>query len=120
MELKVVYDGHDVIKLVMVVSLERSHLMPDFQALDDLLGAGGYDRSVLLSLETLTFIDTGLVNWLLIAHKRLSYGGGRLVVHSLHPHVEDILKTLRFDRVLYIAEDETVARELLLAHREIA
>ncbi len=49
----------------------------------------------------------------MMIHKRLREAGGKVVVHSVTPHVMELLEVLRFERVLYIAEDETAGLELL-------
>jgi anti-anti-sigma factor len=54
-------------------------------------------------------IDSSGVNWLLQRRSRFRQEGGRLVLHSLPPTIENVLKMLRMQRVLEIAEDEASA-----------
>jgi anti-anti-sigma regulatory factor len=68
-----------------------------------------------LSLAEITVIDTAHVSWLVVLHKRFRQSGGRLVLHSLRPQVVEMLRSVRFELVLDIAENEAAALELLRA-----
>ncbi len=113
MELEVLSDDGEVLRLKMKRDILRDDTVPDLKPLEDLLQPAGYTRSVLLSLEDLTFIDTMQLSSLMVMHKRFCETGGKLVVHSIRPQVMEILQMLRFEAVLRIAEDERAAWELL-------
>ena len=88
-------------------------MKPALKPFEDLLGPDGYTRSVLVSLAEITYIDSSCLGWLLINHKRFCAAGGRLVVHSIPPSVMEILGLVRFELVLYVAEDEQAALTFL-------
>jgi len=112
-ELRVLSDDGDVLRLELAGSVLRSDSTPDLALFDDLLGPGGYARSVSLSLAETRFIDTRCLAWLLALHKRFGEAGGRLVMHSIRPQLMDMLTMLRFAEILSIADDEAGALELL-------
>ena len=113
MELKLVSDEGDLLRLKMVGPVVRSDTPPDLKPLERLLGSKGYARDVLVSLADITFVDSCCLSWLVILHKRFCAAGGAFVVHSFQPELMDILELVRFEEVLYVAEDEKAALALL-------
>jgi anti-anti-sigma factor len=75
---------------------------------------GGFSRRVLLNLERATFIDSSGVSWLLICHKHFVQNGGRLVLHSVPPLVNQVLQLVRLPRIMNVASDAAAARKLAL------
>jgi anti-anti-sigma factor len=80
--------------------------------LETLLGPGYPGLKVLLNLERATYLDTAAVGWLIGCHKRLRDGGGMLVLHSVPPLLDEMLRFLKLHTVLHVAADETAARAL--------
>ena len=106
-------DDGEVLRLEAVAGCMQNDLLPNLRALDDLLGPDGYARKVSLSLARISLIDTLRMSWLLIVHTRFREAGGKLVVHSIRPRVMEFLGVVRFECVLYLAEDEAAALRLL-------
>ncbi|HTN75935.1 MAG TPA: STAS domain-containing protein, partial [Pirellulaceae bacterium] len=77
------------------------------------LGPQAYSQQVLLDLSASEMLDSSGVNWLLIIHRRTRESGGRLILHSLPPLVENVLKVLRMTLVFEIADDLAAARQLV-------
>ena len=117
MDIRLVSDDGDVLRLKAVARIIQGPPLPDPPPIDDLLGPDGYTRNVLLSLAEIVLIDTMGMSWLLILHKRFCLAGGRLVIHSVRPQVMEFLEIVRFENVLHIAEDEGAALELLRTAR---
>lgn len=113
MDLRVVSDDANVLRLELTGRVVRSDTVPNLTPLDEVLGAQGYSRRVALDLAETSFIDTRCLGWLLAMHKRFNESGGRLVMHSIRPEVLEIMSVLRFEVILSIAEDEAGALELL-------
>ena len=113
MDLKVLSDEGDVLRMEIVGPIVRSDVPPDLKPLESLLGPDGYARRVLISLAEITLIDSICLAWLLVLHKRFREAGGTMVVHSIPPPVMEILALIRFEQGLYLAEDETAAVALL-------
>ncbi|HUT90154.1 MAG TPA: STAS domain-containing protein [Thermoguttaceae bacterium] len=113
MDLKLLSDEGDVLRVEIAGPIVRSDVPPDSEPLDTLLGPGGYARRVLISLAGITLIDSICLAWLLVVHKRFREAGGTMVVHSIRPPVMEILALIRFEQVLYLAEDETAALAVL-------
>lgn len=113
MDVRLLSDDGDVLRLAAAASPTPTDFVPDLRLFDELLGPDGYTRKVLLSLAEITIIDTFGMSWLLIVHKRFCQAGGRLVLHSIRPAVMQFLQVVRFELVLYLAEDEAAAVKLL-------
>jgi anti-anti-sigma factor len=80
------------------------------EPLGRLLGPEGYRRTVLLSLQKATFINSSGISWLLICHKYFTQAGGKLVVHSVPPLVNQVLQFVRLPTIMFFAADEASAR----------
>jgi ABC-type transporter Mla MlaB component len=113
MDLRLVSDEGDVLRVALMGPIVRSDVPPDLEPLESLLGPDGYARRVLISLAEITLIDSICLAWLLVLHKRFREAGGMMVVHSIQPAVMEILALIRFEQVLYVGEDETAALALL-------
>lgn len=113
MDIRLVSDDGDVLRLKAVAGLVHGAPFPSPPPVHDLLGSDGYARCALLSLAEISIIDTLGMSWLLILHKRFCLAGGRLIFHSVRPQVMEFLEIVRFDNVLHIAEDEAAAAALL-------
>jgi hypothetical protein len=83
MDVRMLADDGDLLRLDAVAGSMASDLLPDLRHFDELLGPGGYARQVALSLAQIALIDTLRMSWLLILHKRFCEAGGKLVVHSI-------------------------------------
>lgn len=94
-------------------SINQAHLSQNQEPLSAALGPNTYEHRILLDLNNTEFIDSSGVNWLLIVHRRMRENGGRLVLHSLPPMVENVLKVLRMNLVFEIAPSRDDARRLV-------
>ncbi|MFH1922646.1 MAG: hypothetical protein ABIP48_22510 [Planctomycetota bacterium] len=115
MDVRLREDDGDVLRLEAVGGCVEIALLPDLRRFESFLGPGGYSRKVALGLAEIPFLDTFRMSWLLVAHKRFRESGGRLVVHSLGAQLMEFLEVVRFELVLYLAEDEAAALALLRA-----
>ena len=109
--LDVVSDDSDRISLATCGRITRESLLGE--PISDKLGEEVYRRTILLSLRDSDYMDSSGVSWLLQAHKRAQNAGGRLVVHSISPTIQAMLKILKLGLVLSLAEDEHAAEKLL-------
>ena len=101
---------------VVNVAVRGRVLDEETQASDDvlaqLLGENVYARKVLLSMAEAEILNSNGVSWLLNCHKRFEQNGGRLVLHSVPPLVQNVLKVLRMQLVLHVAQSPQDARRL--------
>jgi anti-anti-sigma factor len=82
--------------------------------LEELLGGDHcYQRRVLLDLNQGGFIDSSGVGWLMGCHKRFLASGGRLILHSLPPMIEQVIQLLRLQTILTIKPDQASALALV-------
>jgi anti-anti-sigma regulatory factor len=113
MELKVVSDDGDVLRLQVLARNVQSESPPRFESLEELLGPRRYARLVLMGLAETRFIDSGGLSWLVLCHKRFCQGGGKLIVHSITPAIQELLHMMRLDLALFVAPDEAAALEMV-------
>ena len=113
MELRVLADDEAVLHLEVVGRNVQNESPPQLSSLIELLGPSGFGRRVLISLAETRFIDSAGLSWLVVCHKRFCQGGGKLVLHSGTPEIFELLKMMRLDLALYLADDEAAARELV-------
>jgi anti-anti-sigma factor len=81
----------------------------DFNPLEDLLGAACYQRQVVLDLGQASFIDSSGVGWLLTSHKKFLAAGGKIILHSVPPLVDQVLRMLQLHHLLSIKADRAAA-----------
>jgi anti-anti-sigma factor len=87
------------------------------KSFEQLLGTSCFARTVLLDLSATDYLDSSGISWLILSHKHFREAGGRLVIHSVPPLLQRILKLLRLFSVLNLAADERAARELVAGPR---
>jgi len=78
MDLKVLSDDGDVLRLALTSGIVEGALVPDTAPFERLLGRDGYARTVLMSLAQVNLIDSRCMGWLLIVHQRFREAGGKL------------------------------------------
>ena len=114
MELTLLPPDGELIRVACAGQIQQ-YLIPSApHPLEKVLGPDCFNRRILLNLERTTFIDTSGIAWLLSCHKRCLQNGGRLVIHSAPPLIDQTLRVLRMDMVLQMAADEPEARALAL------
>lgn len=75
----------------------------------DTVGENAYSRRLVVDLSEVASLDSSGVNWLLVSQKRTHAEGGSLVLHSLSPIANNVLKVLNLHAVFQIAENEAAA-----------
>src|SRR5262245_48521974 len=114
MQLTVVSDDQDIVRVKCEGQISQSTFQPGTDPLERLLGPSVFTRKVLLNLEKTEYIDSSGISWLIVCHKNFLKHGGRLVLYSVPPMVDQALKWLRMPLILHLAEDEAAARQLAL------
>jgi len=109
MELTIRSDDRDVLLLEVRGPVTQNSLASPPEPLSTLCGGEVYRRKVVLGMGQTAFIDSSGLGWLLGCNKRFREASGMLVIHSVPPLVLDVIKVMRVDRVLKIAEDEQAA-----------
>ncbi|MEQ8791890.1 MAG: STAS domain-containing protein [Pirellulaceae bacterium] len=113
MQLSIHADDGKFLRMRLVGRVTQKELPAQEDLFVTHIGADAYRRRVLLNMEDSEFLDSSGVSWLLVAHKRFRDQGGRLVLHSLPPMVSNVLKVLRMNQILTLAETEQAALKLL-------
>lgn len=72
-----------------------------------------YSQRVLFDLSGSDYMDSSGVSWLLGCHKRFREAGGTMIIHSVNPLVAQVLKVLKLDQVLHLADTAIEARRQL-------
>ncbi|QDU93025.1 STAS domain-containing protein [Lignipirellula cremea] len=102
-----------IVHIGIIGALTQKQLSQQDKILKDLVNGEVYERSVLFSLANTDFIDSSGINWLLVCHKRFIENNGRMVLHSIPPLVNNVLKILHMESVFELAPDEASAIQLL-------
>ncbi len=77
------------------------------------LGDNAYTRRLVVDLSEVASLDSSGVNWLLVAQKQMHAQGGELVLHSLSPIANNVLKVLNLHTVFKVADSEGAAIRML-------
>jgi anti-anti-sigma factor len=109
--------SQDLIRIQNEGEITQIDFRPGHDVLPELLGADCYARKVLLNMERTPYIDSAGVGWLVMCHKRFKEAGGRLIIHSIPPMVNQILKLLKMPALLHIAENDAAAQALALGEK---
>lgn len=80
---------------------------------DALLGDGWAGLRVALDMDAVPYIDSSAIGWLIHTQTQFRANGGRLVLHSVQPHVKNILHLLKVERVVLIVNDLLEAQKAL-------
>ncbi len=81
--------------------------------IEEMVGIGCYGSRVLLNLERATSINSTGVAWLVRCHKNFEQAGGTLVLHTIPPTIDHVLRLLNMPALLRIAPDESQALALV-------
>ena len=91
--------GENAVRVALVGRVTQRELDPLQDPLIELLGPGGYGKTVHLDLSEASYLDSSGVGWLLSCHKRMQQAGGRLTLERPHPMVANVLKVLKLEKV---------------------
>jgi anti-anti-sigma factor len=109
MNVKLLPNDGEVLRIEIVGNVTRDAWPAGRDLLAEHCGEGIYAHLVILSLKQSLYVDSSGVDWLINCHRRFQKGGGRLVLHSLAPASQQLLKMMRLDRVLEIEPTEAGA-----------
>lgn len=84
-------------------------------SLESVIGEDAFSGAVLLGLSDSDYMDSSGVGWLLQCHKRAQSAGGRLIVHSAPPMIDNLMRILKLEKVLALAKDAAAAKALAAA-----
>jgi anti-sigma B factor antagonist len=105
MKLSIAQDEGSVVRVLLTGHVTQSELDPLQDPLIDLLGPGGYSKTVRLDLSEVSHVDSSGIGWLLSCHKRIKQAGGRLMLERLHPLAANVIRILKLERVFELSDD---------------
>jgi anti-anti-sigma factor len=112
MKLNVVSRDERSIHLACEGDLVLPMTAPRADPLAGLLPDGPCPALVLIDLSKVGYINSTGISWLVLTHRRVEQGGGRLVLHSAQPFVRGVFDLMKLGSVLHLAADEPAARSL--------
>jgi anti-anti-sigma factor len=112
MQLFLLSEDDDITCLACEGNITQSLFVPGSDPLEDLLGADGYKRQVLIDLNKTGYIDSSGIGWVVGCHRRFAAAGGRLILYSVPPMVEQVLHLLRLQSYLTLKPDQAAALAL--------
>jgi anti-anti-sigma factor len=71
--------------------------------LEAILGSNWSSQRALVSWNTVSFVDSSAIGWLIETNKQFKAAGGRLVIHSIKPKVRQVLDLLRVGKAVLLA-----------------
>ena len=81
--------------------------------IEQLMGPDWASSKLILDLKEVPFMDSTGIGWLVGTHRRLTENGGRLVVHSIHPNVLQMLQLLKIGSLLSLVETQEEALKVI-------
>ncbi|NLY01738.1 MAG: STAS domain-containing protein [Rhodopirellula sp.] len=112
MHISKVSDDGDLVRLKVQGRIVHEGVTKSADPISQTLGADCYPRRVLMDLSGTEYIGSSGLSWVVVAHKRFRSAGGRLILHSAPPVVSDVIKIMRLELVLDVAESEREALEM--------
>jgi len=110
MRLNVMSNDGAVTSVSAVGQITQNAFGAEDEPLARALGDEVYGSRLLLSLQATDYVDSRGVGWLLKLHRRFCQAGGIVVLHSIPPTIQEVLKVLHMDEILNISADEQAAR----------
>ena len=105
-------DRDGIIRVGAEGAITFDWVLSEKNPLATLLGETWSANRVLLSLEKTQYIDSAAIGWLISTTKAFKAANGTFVVHSVRPHVRQVLDLLKVAKAVPIAADENAARKL--------
>jgi anti-anti-sigma factor len=97
---------------------EIGHLSkPDEEPVRALLGPSCYSLCVLLDLARAQSLDISGIAWLVNIARKFLRGGGKLVLYSVSPLIQQILAFVQMTALVPVAANEQLARQSVFALR---
>jgi anti-anti-sigma factor len=81
--------------------------------LEQVLGLGCYGYRALISLERTSYVNSAGIGWLVGCHKNFEKAGGKMVLHTIPPIIDHVMRLLKMHHVLNLATDEPTALEMI-------
>ena len=75
----------------------------------EILGSSPFANHLIMNLEMATRIDSAGLGWLVTNHKRLAENQRRLVLHSIPPMINQVLRLVKLEKIIDCAADYTEA-----------
>ena len=83
------------------------------QMMASAVGEDWASRKVCLNLEQTVYIDSSALGWLVASQKQFERNGGRLILNSISPAVQEVFDVMRFSSIMSVVDDEASALKLL-------
>jgi anti-anti-sigma factor len=113
MQLSILSEEDDLVHVQITGKITQENIGIAGDPLLDLLGAGVYDRNVLLNMSKADFVDSSGVSWLLTLHKHFKDGAGQMILHSIPQLIMNVFKVLNMHLVFQIAETQQQAVKMV-------
>ena len=109
MQLSIAKDDGQSVQIAVTGRVTQSDFGPIHEPLAQLLGPNAYARKIRLDLSDTNYLDSSGVGWLLTCHKNFQTSGGKLLLHSVPPMVDQVLRLLQLHHLLTIKTDRAAA-----------
>jgi anti-anti-sigma factor len=84
--------------------------------LEGVLGTAWSSNNIMLNLEKTGYLDSSALGWLINSHRSCKAAGGKFVLHSAQPRVQEVFDLLKMRVVLNLKDNEAAAREVFASN----
>jgi anti-sigma B factor antagonist len=112
MKLEIVKQDGGITHVRIAGAMSQSAISSFADLFRDQLGATVYQTTLLLDMGYVDWLDSSGVGWLLGCQRRFRESGGRLVLHSLAPRVNEVFRVLNLNTAFEIAANAAAANGL--------
>src|SRR5262249_23187608 len=113
MQFRKVSEEGKVVYLACSGTISQGALEFGQDPLRDLLGEHYHSRILIIDFEHATFIDSSGIGWLIVAHKGCVQAGGKLILHSIPPVVNQVFQMLKLHMILGLHPDLAAAKRAI-------
>ncbi len=78
--------------------------------LEALIGTDWPRNRVILDLDHVSYVDSTAIGWLVSCHKKFKEAGGMMILHSIHPSVQQVFDMLKIGTLFPLASDRDAAK----------
>jgi anti-anti-sigma factor len=105
MTFEIIEERDSIVAMALHGRLSGMDVAPPADPIRHHIGADCYSRRLLLDFSDVPYLDSMGVSWLITCNRRFRDGGGRLILHSMHPAAMSIIRVLKLESILTIVPD---------------
>ena len=114
MEISQLGSDERVVEFALAGDIIQHYVNPSITSqFTEVNGASVFDRSVLVDVSDVTFLDSNGIGWFVAIDSQFRKGGGRLILHSPSPVLQRIFAMMKMTTVITVASSREAALEVV-------